>query len=373
MECIGCGKNSLTISGTIGVCRECIEADFEHLRNRMDAVHFRVRREFGMPVVSPRAAGGVPCDVCVRGCMPAAGQSGYCAVRANTGGDVSVSINEPGAAYVQCWSDFLPATCAAPGVCPGCSDAGYPDFSHEKGPEKGYSRLTVHYNSCNFNCLFCQHWEFRERATTDYQMTPVQVASLIDESTACVCFTGGDAVPQIEHALHTAELALRQRRGRILRVCFETNGSLRHGYLQRAARLAYESGGLIKIDIKAYSPRVHYALCGVSNRQVLNNFRSLQRAAARRPDPPLLAASTVLIPGYITPKDVWNIADFIARNDKNTPYLLLGFFPHFYFHDMPATSRDHARQCLQAAKEAGLKNVSLANSYFITEKEYLVL
>lgn len=373
MECIGCGKNSLTISGTLSVCRDCIESDFEHMRNAVNAAHFRVRREFSMPVVSPRAADGAPCDVCARTCMPASGQAGYCAVRANAGGDVRVMNSEPGAAYVQCWSDFLPAACAAPVVCPGCSDAGYPDFSYSRGAEKGYKRLTVHYNSCNFNCLFCSHWEFREHATVDYQMTPEQVVSLIDDGTACLCFTGGDMTPQIEHALNTAALALRRFKGRILRVCFETNGSLRHSYVQRAARLAFESGGLIKIDIKSHSPRVHYALCGVSNKQILNNFQSLQRAAASRPNLPLVAASTVLIPGYVTPKDVWDIAQFIARTDKNTPYNLLGFFPHFYFHDMPATSRAHAEEALQAAREAGLTNVSLGNSFFITEKQYLML
>ena len=371
MECMGCGKVSMEVTRSLGLCRDCIDTHFETHRANIELVHHRVRFDFNMPLVSPRNEDGILCDHCARSCSISPGDTGYCGVRANRGGDVSSTCATPGAAYVTCRLDILPATCAADWTCPGCADVGYPDYSHRRGPETGYKKLVVSYQSCNFNCLFCGHWEFRENALPQNEMTPEQVADLADQNTACVCFTGGDATPQMEHSLQTADLLRRRFKGRVMRLCWETNGSARHAYTQRLARLAYESGGVIKVDIKAFSPRVHFALCGVGNKQVLNTVKSLQKVAAQRPDAPLVAASTVLVPGYAPPAEIWHIARFLASNNPNTPYALLGFFPHFYFHDLPPTSDNHAQAARDAALHAGLRNVHIGNAPLISEKDYV--
>lgn len=50
---------------------------------------------------------------------------------------------------------------------------------------------------------------------------------------------------------------------------------------------------------------------------------------SERPDPPLLMASTLLVPGYIDENDVREIARFIALQDRAIPYALLAFSPQF--------------------------------------------
>ena len=45
-------------------------------------------------------------------------------------------------------------------------------------------------------------------------------------------------------------------------------------------RLSLESGGCIKVDLKAWDPCLHQALCGADNRQVLANFALLADYAA---------------------------------------------------------------------------------------------
>ncbi len=58
---------------------------------------------------------------------------------------------------------------------------------------------------------------------------------------------------------------------------------------------------------------------------------------------------------------VYNIASFIAGQDPDTPYSLLGFYPQFQMRDLRPTSRRQAEACYKAAKRAGLKIVTLGN------------
>ena len=73
----------------------------------------------------------------------------------------------------------------------------------------------------------------------------------------------------------------------------------------------------------------------------------------------------LLVPGYVDKEEVFQIAEFVAGLEPNIPYVLLGFHPHFYFRDMPVTSRRHAEECRQAAHEAGLQNVRVGNIHLL--------
>ncbi len=71
--------------------------------------------------------------------------------------------------------------------------------------------------------------------------------------------------------------------------------------------------------------------------------------------------------GYVDEQEVENIAEFIASLDKNIPYSLLAFHPHFYMDDLPTTSRNHAFRCLDIARKAGLKRVRIGNIHLLGE------
>ncbi|GAI14926.1 unnamed protein product, partial [marine sediment metagenome] len=64
--------------------------------------------------------------------------------------------------------------------------------------------------------------------------------------------------------------------------------------LRQAAELSLNSGGCIKFDLKAWSEELHIALCGVSNKRTLENFKWLAQYAEKRQSPPFLVASTLL-------------------------------------------------------------------------------
>jgi pyruvate formate lyase activating enzyme len=135
--------------------------------------------------------------------------------------------------------------------------------------------------------------------------------------------------------------------------------------LRQAAELSLHSGGCIKFDLKAWSEELYIALCGVSNKRTLANFEQLAQYAAKRPSPPFLVASTLLVPGYIDEEEISHIAAFIASLNRDIPYALLAFHPQFVMNDLPPTSRRHAAECLEAAKAQGLTNVKLGNIHLL--------
>lgn len=365
MRCTHCGDNHL-VSEAIGFCLRCVRTHFRKVWPHIKEVHKLSRRRFGLPEEPPRSPAGVPCNICVNECSIPEGERGYCGVRINRGGKLSGGTSREG--YLCWYYDPLPTNCVADWVCPGGTGRGYPQYCHRKGPEHGYKNLAVFYRACSFNCLFCQNWHYREPAPWQDNTSASKLADAVDEETACICYFGGDPTPQLPHAIATSHLALEKRRGSILRICWETNGTMHSSYLEEMVRLSLKSGGCIKFDLKAWSQEVHLALCGITNKRTLENFQLAAQWIKERPEPPLLVASTLLVPGYVDEQEVANIARFIASLNPGIPYSLLAFYPNFYMGDLPATSSRHALGCKEAAEAQGLKEVRLGNVHLLSSK-----
>lgn len=305
---------------------------------------------------------------------------GYCGMVRNVKNSLIRTAGDNKHGLLSWYLDRNPTNCCAAWVCPAGTGCGYPKFAHKEGPENGYVNLAVFYISCQFNCLFCQNWHFRqawadcrEPSTLSKNLIrPEEIVSQIHGNVSCICYFGGDPTPQMIHSLRTSELALEkaEKKDQILRICWETNGGMDWRYLKRARDLALRSGGCIKIDLKCYDENLHRVLCGVSNKQTLENFRKLASSYEERPDIPIVIGATLLVPGYIDEEEVRKIARMIASINPEIPYTLLGFYPHFYLKDLPLTSRSHANRCLKAAKEEGLKNVHVGNLHLLSNASY---
>jgi pyruvate formate lyase activating enzyme len=137
-------------------------------------------------------------------------------------------------------------------------------------------------------------------------------------------------------------------------------------FLEQAVALSLETGGCIKFDLKALDENLHIALTGVSNRWTLENFRLAARSSSRRRSPPLVIASTLLVPGFVDAQEIDRIARFIASIDPSIPYALLGFHPSFFVPDLPRTSVRHAEAAELAAREAGLTRVRVGNRHLLS-------
>jgi pyruvate formate lyase activating enzyme len=135
---------------------------------------------------------------------------------------------------------------------------------------------------------------------------------------------------------------------------------------EEAAEIALKSGGNIKFDLKAWSEELNIALCGVSNKPALENFRLIgEKYYNKRAELPMLTASTLLVPGYVDAIEVENIAKFISQISPEIPYTLLAFYPYYIMNDLPTTSRKQAIECQKAA-EKHLKNVRIGNIHLLS-------
>jgi pyruvate formate lyase activating enzyme len=106
-------------------------------------------------------------------------------------------------------------------------------------------------------------------------------------------------------------------------------------------------------------------VCGVSNDRTRRNFEWVVQWIKKRPNPPLLIASTLLVPGYIDEEEVRNISKWIASLNPDIPYSLLAFYPQFFFRDLPVTSRPFAFGCKEVAEGEGLRRVRIGNLHLI--------
>ncbi len=354
-RCHLCGARSPLIAAAVGVCLECLRREPETAAAYPRETHRQARLEFGLPEVPPRAADGVRCGLCARDCLIPDGGRGFCGLRVASDGRLAHLAGTPARGLLHWYRDPLPTNCVADWVCPG----------HR---QLGQHNLAVFYASCTLDCLFCQNWHFREadptrdRKGTVRAMTARELAACGNARTYCVCFFGGDPASQMPHALASAKHLADGG----VSVCWETAGTMHPKLLRRALDLSLQTGGCIKFDLKAYDSNLHRALTGASNRRTLVNFAAAVERAGERPDPPLVVASTLLVPGYVDSLEVGRIARFIARLDPDTPYALLGFHPHFFMPDLPRTSVRHATEALEAARAAGLRRVRLGNPHLLS-------
>jgi pyruvate formate lyase activating enzyme len=146
-------------------------------------------------------------------------------------------------------------------------------------------------------------------------------------------------------------------------------------FLEKAVELSLLTGGCLKFDLKTFDANLHLALTGSSNQRTLDNFclaargiRARSRRAEGQELPPLVVASTLLVPGYIDASEVGRIARFIARVDPTIPYALLAFHPHFYVPDLPRTSVRHAQEAEAAARAEGLTRVRIGNRHLLSNE-----
>lgn len=323
VECKICRKKK-EISQCLAICADCIKTRSDEALPFIENIHKTIKKEWDMPETVPRK--GVPCGFCVNDCRIPEGEYGFCGARKNQGSTIVPKAGSENTAYLEWYYDPLPTNCVSMRFC------------GEKST-RGKKNLAVFYGACTYNCLFCQNWHYRKvksRVTVD------DLTSKIDADTACVCYFGGDPTPQIIHALTVAGSTNA-------RICWETNGAFSRSLAKKVGKTAFDSGGTIKFDLKAYSEKLHYALCGSSNKNTLSNFAYIYETF-QRDDPPIVVASTLLVPGYIDEREVRDIAAFIADINPAIPYCLLAFHPHFAMKDLPKTSREHAETCLKAAQ-----------------------
>lgn len=334
------------VSQSVGICSDCIR---DGVQSNAQQTHENLRRRDRLVPIIPKS-GTFRCSDCGNHCKLDEGEVGYCNIRTVESGKIVDRYSER--AVVSWYFDPLPTNCVADWVCPIMTNK-------EIGRgEQRLKNLAVFYGSCNSDCLFCQNASYRAMMAKGRPlMTAQELADIADDYTACVCYFGGDPAANPEHSVKTSKLL---NESRPVTVCYETNGNISKKWLNVIAEVIESTGGTFKFDLKAHTPQIYEALTGISNANVLRNFKELATPRRNR-EKEFLVTSILLVPGYIDITEIKKLCAFIAENDPTIPTALLGFSPHHAMNDLPRTSMAHAQAALDTAKEEGLENVRIGN------------
>jgi pyruvate formate lyase activating enzyme len=304
------------------------------------------------------------------------GGVGYCGVISNKSGRLLPRASDGGLrAIVHWYLDPHPTNCVATPVCPAATSAGYPVYTDTPGVERGRFNLAVFFAGCSLDCLFCQNWEHKTMLrdpNAPKRTIDELVEAAMDPRVTCICFFGGDPTPHSQWALAAARriASLAKREGVVKRICWETDGLASPGIMRTMASLSLKSGGIVKVDWKAWTPSIYEALTGGDGWKALRRLREntaiISRMARERPEPPLLVVSILLVPGYVGPSEVYAIASYLATLDPSPPVVLLGFHGELNMRDLPTTSWDHAERAVRAVRRAGIKEVYIGNEWLLS-------
>jgi pyruvate formate lyase activating enzyme len=310
--------------------------------------HKQIRAEYGLPAEPPKSEGGIRCDLCSNECKMKEGERSYCGLKANVNGKLR-SFTSSEHALVHMYTDPIPTNCCAAWFCPGSS-------------QFGKENIAVFFYACNFDCLFCQNASHKDLGVAKTLNINDFVSSVkTNENAYCVCYFGGSPEPQLPFAIRASETILEDTE---VRICWEWNGCGNRNLVKHAAEISRKSSGIVKFDLKAFDPNLSIALSGVLNSRAYENFELIAEQFFENSAPPVLTATTLLVPFYVDDKEVENIASFIAGINPNIPYSLLVFHPDFYMRDMPITPREQVQRCYDAARRH-LKNVNIGNKQLL--------
>ena len=214
---------------------------------RLARVHRGQPRALRAARAPARAQGGACAAAAARTrCRLAEGERGYCGARRREGAGSSGGTRPgPTASF---YFDPLPTNCVAEWVCGATGATATPPSATSPGPEYGWRNLAVFYQSCSFNCLFCQNWHFKEEArraklTRARPSWPPRCVTIRPASASSA------ATPPRSSPMPWSARGWPARRGpgRILRICFETAGRSSRKLLRQMADVAAGERGLRQV------------------------------------------------------------------------------------------------------------------------------
>ncbi|MFW9899461.1 MAG: radical SAM protein [Candidatus Thorarchaeota archaeon] len=374
--CKFCGKKDRLISEVLQVCRECIlNEDWEIIKPHIFSVHSGVRKLVELPEKPPKAEGSsikLKCNYCINECILSDNDISYCGLRniqKKENGELPYPSKAKG--YIHGYIDANPTNCCNSWFCPAGTSSGYPEYSNHEGPEYGTYSYAAFLYGCTFDCLFCQnssHKYFSKKHLFEAEFLANQIVK--DEKITCLCYFGGTPESQLPFSINLAELIIEKIKNqdpkRIMRICWEWNGSGNRELVDKCMKIALKSGGNIKFDLKSFNEKLNLALCGVSNIRTLDNFKYLAENyySTRKEDMPEMSACTLMVPGYTNHEEVEQIAKFISEINPKIPYSLLIFHGDYQMRDLPITPRKQAEKCLEVAQKY-LENVNLGNRFLL--------
>lgn len=215
-----------------------------------------------------------------------------------------------------------------------------------------YSIATV---GCNFSCSFCQNWEIsqvKQGIVYGEEMPPKQIVDdALDSGCRSIAYTYTEPTIFFEYAYDTAKLA--NKKG--LKNIFVTNGFINkepvdmiEPYLDAA-----------NIDLKGFSEAFYKSVIGGRLKPVLDTIKYMHKKGI------FIELTTLIVPGHNDSQVMLKkIVDFISDLDKEVPWHISRFYPHYQMRDVQPTDIAVLRKAADLGKKAGIKYIYIGNVPF---------
>jgi pyruvate formate lyase activating enzyme len=323
------------------------------------------------PMLAKKAEKGiVQCLACRRYCKIPQGMAGYCGVRQNVGGELTLAVYGRPAAV---WVDPVEKK---------------PMFHFLPG-SKIYSIGTF---GCNFACTFCQNWDISQAPQEARQENPANwkgyfdklvsvckelppekvVGNAIANGCKSIAFTYNEPTIFTEYAIDVMKIAKKNG----LKGVYVTNGYESHECWDAIAPYIDAAN----IDLKAYNEKFYAQLCKVGSRFEPNSAAGLRKANDFElvKDSILYAkkkgiwieVTTLLIPDWNDDEgELRAEAEWLASVDAEMPWHVTAFHPDYKLRDKPPTPPQTLVKAREIGLEAGLKHIYCGNVYGLAKYE----
>lgn len=276
--------------------------------------------------------GRVQCDVCPRFCKLHDGQRGLCFVRANRDNELVLTTYGRSSGY--------------------CIDP------IEKKPLNHYLPgtpiLSFGTAGCNLACKFCQNWDMsksREMDTLADEAPPEKIARAAHAMDCrSVAYTYNDPVIFLEYAIDVAE-ACREYGIKSVAVTA--------GYLcEEPRREFFRYMDAANVDLKAFTERFYWKICGGHLQPVLDTLRYLKHETDI-----WFELTTLLIPGENdSDAELQEMTQWVAENlGSDVPMHFTAFHPDWKMRDKPSTPAATLTRARRIAMENGVRYAYTGN------------
>ena len=276
--------------------------------------------------------GRVQCDVCPRACKLRDGQRGLCFVRGAEDGRIKLFSYGRSSGFCVDPIEKKPLNHFLPGT----------------------SVLSFGTAGCNLACKFCQNWDMsksREMDTLADSASPEDLAQAARRlGCASVAFTYNDPVVFMEYAMDTAQ-ACREAGIRSVAVTA--------GYMCSEPRAEfYRHMDAANVDLKGFTERFYYKICGGELAAVLETLEYLKRETRV-----WFEITTLLIPGENdSDSEIDQMTQWIAAKlGLDVPLHFTAFHPDWKMLDKPPTPPATLTRARRIALANGLHFVYTGN------------
>jgi pyruvate formate lyase activating enzyme len=276
--------------------------------------------------------GRLQCDLCPRFCKLHDGQRGLCFVRAHGGDELVLTTYGRSSGFCIDPIEKKPLNHFLPGT-----------------PVLSFGTA-----GCNLACKFCQNWDItksREFDRLQAMASPADIA-LAAARNGCrsVAYTYNDPVIFLEYAVDAAA-ACRERGIR--------NVAVTAGYItERAREEFFGAMDAVNVDLKAFTERFYWKICGAHLEPVLDTLRYLKTETDA-----WFELTTLLIPGENDADDeIDAMTQWIVEHlGPDVPLHFTAFHPSWKMMDTPRTPKSTLTRCRALALRNGLHYVYTGN------------